>query len=485
MSVREHDLANDGAQLQHQQSSENTQWSETLAQTYGENQTAAADPRALAPATFEAPRGLPKGGIESDGSINFWDSPFPQTPGRPAPVPESPDQDTPDKPGPEKPVPPTEPENPKDGPEKPAHEGPGDKDDTPPIPPAYQHLADEQQLDVRAVVKDGHTEYVYSTTIDGVRRDVLQTEKPPEAAKEQLHDAQEAMIKDLEKTYNINIARTGETVKTEDGKDDVPVNTPTLGELQALKEALVRSAPDTQTTNGKPLRVVILDPGQSLGKGIGGYAIEGQIALTSQPKDNLSYLKEVGIHELAHVGQFERYAQEGTGKYAAELGWVKAGDNYALKAKDGTLWVHDDRNDTWMRVDKDGNPSDENGKRVDNPWDPSDHGEDSPRVQRKTANEMREAAVVKPYSTYFTNPNEMGAAMITPFRDGRELREKLYHESLETYELAKKLDQDQINAECGTQPDGQPKMIRSPDGILVENTAENRLEIQQFEAGFR
>jgi hypothetical protein len=79
----------------------------------------------------------------------------------------------------------------------------------------------------------------------------------------------------------------------------------------------------------------------------------------------------------------------------------------------------------------------------------------------------------------------MGAAMLTPFRDNRELRTKLYKVSADSYAVAKDLDQYQINAAFGTQPDGQPKFIRNPDGIVVENNDNNRRVVDEFEKKLR
>lgn len=351
------------------------------------------------------------------------------------------------------------------------------------IDPAYRELAESQQLGVRSVPNDGCTQYEFYTTIDGVDRVFLQTDQPPEIAEKQLKQAQEEKLKQLENTYNVRFARDGETVESShDQPKDVPVTTPTLGELSAMSEALLRSAPDTQNVDGTPLKIIIGDKDVDLN--LLGEHRENEIIMSY--KDDLSYLKEVTIHELAHVGQDKLYEKEGEDEYAEDLGWVKAGDDWLLRGAGDSYWKNTSQADgerIWIRTDSEGNPADGNGVRVENPADP-ESGDYNDNVQQIPTEILREIAVVKPYSTYFENPTEMGAALITPFRDGRELRAQLYEVSPESYQIAKKLDQQQIDNAFGVDQNGQSKMIRNPDGVLVENTQANQQDIEDYENGF-
>lgn len=350
----------------------------------------------------------------------------------------------------------------------------------------YKKLADKHQLDLEAVKTDGKTEWVFSAKINGDKHIVLKTDEAPAQVDKDLLSVQDKMVNGLEKTFGVKIARDGETVSIGSGKNErqVPVTTPTVGELVSLEQGLLRSAPDTETVSGKPLRLVIGDKDQDIGKNIVGFFVNEQVVIANSK--NLSYMTEVAIHELHHVGQSELYAKPGAEvKYAEKLGWVRAGDSWLMRGKDGSFWQNTGKDDLWIRTDRDGNPADQNGKRVDNPVNPFDHGEKNDRLQLKKTSEVREIAVVKPYSDYCGNPTEMGAALLTPFRDGHELRAKLYAVSADSYQIAKEVDQKQIDDEFGLDAKGEAKLIRSPDGILVDNTEENRRQIREFEKGLQ
>ncbi len=347
----------------------------------------------------------------------------------------------------------------------------------------YQQLANAQEIQVRALSSGSNTQYEFYTTIDGSERTVLQTDQQVEIAEKQLKQIQNDKVQEIEKAYGVDIGKDGEKTKSVDQSKDLPVTTPTIGESSAIEEALLHSVPDTTTTDGKPLRIVVGDKSWGSDFGAGGVKRDDEIVFAYS--DSISYLKEVGVHELAHIGQAHREKDTGYDGYATELGWVNVKDDWLLRGKDESFWQNTGRDGLWIRTDADGNPADVNGKRVDNPFNPFDHGEDSNRVEKKNDAEVREIAVVKPYSTYFGNPHEMGAAMLTPFRDNRELRTKLYKVSADSYAVAKDLDQYQINAAFGTQPDGQPKFIRNPDGIVVENNDNNRRVVDEFEKKLR
>ena len=353
-------------------------------------------------------------------------------------------------------------------------------------PPAdYAKVAKNQQVEVRVKNENDRTQYEFYTKIDGKDAVVLSSNQSPETVERQLKQAQQAKLDELEKTYGVDIADDGETTKSINEKKDLPVTKPTVGELAAIEDALLHSVPDTKTTTGNPLRIVVGDETKSWKDDFGGGGVRRGDEIVIAYQTSLSYLKEVGVHELAHVGQNQREKTAGYESYAVELGWAKAGDDWLLKGKDGSFWQNTGRDGLWIRTDSDGNPADSNGNRVDNKWNPFDHGEDTNRVQTKKDTEVREIALVKPYSTYFGNPHEMGAAMLTPFRDNRELRAALYKVSADSYQVAKNLDQYQIDFAYGKQSDGQPKYIRNPDGIVAENNEENRIILKEFEDSLR
>lgn len=345
----------------------------------------------------------------------------------------------------------------------------------------YQKLADEQQLEVRKIRNGCENEYQFYTEIDGVQQTVLETSDSPNAIKDQLRIKQDEFLNRIEQAYNVDVAETGETTKSYDEKRDITLVTPTVGELNALDLALRNSVPDTDTVSGKPLRIAITEKDQDFG--VLGVARDDK-EIVMDYAGNLSYLKEVIVHEVSHIGQVERYAEQGDQTYGEALGWSKVDGEWLMRGSDGSYWknVPQDNNepDKWMRTDANGNPADENGVRTDAWWNPYDHGESSAQFISNDA--MFHRAKVRPFSDYIANPDEMGAAMITPFRNNRNQRAELYKVSTETYDIAKQLDQQQIDAQYGTE-NGQPRLIRNPDGILVLNNEENRQIVIDYERG--
>ena len=335
----------------------------------------------------------------------------------------------------------------------------------------YQNLAAEQDLQVRPVEVDGRTEYEFYATIDGDEQVVLQTRLRPEIAEHALNRAQENMVTALEHTYGVDIAEDGETLE-ESEDESYPVTTPTLGELAAVERALLKSLPDTTTVDGNPLRIYVADDSWGDYHRGGGYATGDKIVLGYS--EDLAHLAEVGVHEIAHIGQSRRESVEGEDGYASEMGWVKAGDDWVLKGKEDTYWQNVGE-DVWVRTDSEGNAVDADGNRIEG-------RQDTDSAQTATSAEVRDMALVKPYSDYAENPAEMGASMLTPFRYNSEMRADLYQVSPETYAIAKNLDQYQINLAYGTQENGEAKYIRNPDGIVVPNTADNQELVAAYEA---
>lgn len=356
----------------------------------------------------------------------------------------------------------------------------------PEVPSQYRVLANEQQLQVRARTVDGKTKYEFYT---GNEQVVLASEQPPQVVQEQLKKAQEEKVKELEETYHVDFAEDGE--KLDNNNQTTTMTTPTLGELNAVEQALRRSVADLDTRSGEPLKIFIGDKGQDITKDAGNAFPNGSILMVYN--DNLTELTSTTVHELAHVGQLEQFENfDMSPEYADRLGWTKLDDEFLLRDKDGGLWKRvpgnsDDENetndrDTWMRVDSEGNPANSKGERTDKWWNPFDSGEDSAQVVSQ--NTMIGMMEVTPATDYIKNPIEMSADLLTEFRNNSSSRKGINEESPDTYELAKQLDQEQINSEFGME-NGEPRMIRDEDGILVPNTPESRQLIADWESTFR
>ncbi len=355
--------------------------------------------------------------------------------------------------------------------------------------PKTVKLAEENGLQVDAKVVDGKTvnEY-YVPGPDGEHQVVLETDQPPEKAKEQIDQWAKDKTRDLEKTFNVQISGEGETDVYGRGLpwSSYATRAPNAGELATLEQALLRSVPDTQTFSGKPLKISYLKD-HVPDEGVGAFARGEEIVLSPHPTQSTI------IHELAHIGQQElahdwvpRGLESETGRdnirkeFADKMGWKASDNGWILEDKDGNYWKPVKwPGEDWVRTDDNGNPADANGKRTDNPLNPFDHGEDT--AQHKSSAEIAEIAKVTPTSSYFPNPAEMWAEMAANFRNGEQSRQDLFEQDPDTYRLTRDLDQQQINSEFGIREDGQPNKIRLPNGLVVDNTDENRTAVDSFE----
>lgn len=355
--------------------------------------------------------------------------------------------------------------------------------------PAVVKVAREHQLEADAMSINGKiVNRYYHVGPDGERNLVLKTDLPPERASEQIDQWKESKLKELEQTFNVRISREGETDVYGRGWpwSSYETRTPFAGEVATLEEALLRSVPDTETFSGKPLKITYLTHPVPE-DGVEAFARGEEIVLSPNPS------RSTLIHELAHIGQQEvshdwvpgGFESE-TGsdnilrEFADKMGWKASSNGWIIEDKEGNYWKAVKwPGEDWVRTDANGNPADSNGRRTDNPWNPFDHGEDT--AQHRSGMEIMENAKVSPVSSYFPNPAEMWAEMASEFRNGEISRQEFYNRSVESYQLTKELDQRQINSEFGTRDDGQPNKIRLPNGIVVENTSENRTTVDTFE----
>jgi hypothetical protein len=123
-----------------------------------------------------------------------------------------------------------------------------------------------------------------------------------------------------------------------------------------------------------------------------------------------------------------------------------------------------------MRVNEQGEPLDRSGRPT-----PASEGLGLPDA------DMRSLAVVTPVSRYFPNPAEMLVEGLMFFRLNAQRRQALLRESPVLYNLVKNWDQSEINHHYGIGSDGQPKMVRLPDGTLASRDATATTIIADFE----
>ena len=127
----------------------------------------------------------------------------------------------------------------------------------------------------------------------------------------------------------------------------------------------------------------------------------------------------------------------------------------------------------WLAIDEQGHYLDKAGHPCpDN---------DKTTAARLDAGQMREAALIRPATYYFSNPLEMAAEALALFREGPEQRRQLLKDSPGLYRFTKNQDQKDINEAYGLSKSGQALYLRLPSGHLAMSTKGRLDEIEKFE----
>ncbi|CAN5444254.1 hypothetical protein BH10CYA1_BH10CYA1_44300 [soil metagenome] len=342
-----------------------------------------------------------------------------------------------------------------------------------PIDSEISAVAKVNGVNLTRTFVDGKAHYEYSIETNGERVTLLVSDGPAELDQIKLQQMHDEKLNAVEDDYGVRFGRDGETTDV-DG-DQIPLITPDLGQIYGVEASLARSQPDVVTKDGKPLEIdFTAEQGNNPNKG--GFADGQRVVIEPNGGDDTpDQVMRVFMHELAHNGQHRLYSDDETFQtsYAAKFGFVKVGDDWLLQTKDGCYFKSSPGeggvgSSGWERTDKDGNTVDENGHLSNHP-------------QTISNEEARNLALVKPASGYFPNPAEAGAEATSMFRGGEKSRAAFLTGNPDTYAVIKQLDQLDINKTYGLDANGQPKLIRSADGLIVPNTAENQAAVKQFE----
>src|SRR5262249_50690257 len=90
-------------------------------------------------------------------------------------------------------------------------------------------------------------------------------------------------------------------------------------------------------------------------------------------------------------------------------------------------------------------------------------------AERHTNQDVKSVAPVTPSTDYFDNPNEMAAEAMMFYRGGDRTRL-----SPALNDVIARFDRLEIDNYYGRNPDGSSRMMRRLDGVIVDNTPENR-----------
>lgn len=378
----------------------------------------------------------------------------------------------------------------------------------------------QDRYDVKIDEKDG--KYIYSYRADGKTHELLQSEaneKGLTQAAEKLDLLTKEKISTLEKDFKVTFAEKGEPVarsyrldadcKRIDG-EIVYATTPSLRLLHATELALQQSQPSQLTFDGKDgLKISIAD-GRPVPQIYGGrwplgyqkpgydgkkpsviVTLDGS-KLPATEKDTSPdgrNLKWVMSHEFTHNSQNNNWEDGLIPKdVLSKLGWsadhiMKDGKaihqwQFAVHGKKGEFYGHlraDCKSPSvWFLSKEDTTPIDKNGNEVKSL-------SEAPHFSNE---EMMQRTKVKPNTYYFMNPREMHSEGLTGFKFSKESRAQLLKDSPQLYDTAKEYDQQELNHFYGKDRQGNPKMLRMPDGKIVPRSNMAERAIKYFEGRY-
>jgi hypothetical protein len=186
-------------------------------------------------------------------------------------------------------------------------------------------------------------------------------------------------------------------------------------------------------------------------------------------------------HEIAHNAEWNMglWDLDKLKPIAEQIGWTISTEvppYWLLKGRSGEFYrltdagLSDDKD--WIRCDVKGNALDQSGQIVD---------ENNAAATHLTKEEVRERALVRPPTDYFTAPDEMLADSLMLYRVGDLGRKELIKSGSQLYSVVKNLDQSEIDSRFGTAADGSPKKVRLPNGDLIDNNVQSRQIVANFD----
>jgi len=356
----------------------------------------------------------------------------------------------------------------------------------------------------------GHHELVYSISVGGKDQTLFSTADSVDGlrlADVKIEQLTQEHKRNLTAKYKVRFSTDGESVEGQvsfdaQGKiqhgDMVYSRAPSLLELANLQGALERGRPSQLLPNDNHhglkfyfLKSPLRKDGDDAAATHVAHDKDGKAAIYVGPDglgENLVIKgdkqvfsgrvdEHVVLHELAHNSQ-------------ARLGWLKEkqfliysqalgfdpfvsaeGETiFALRSKSGGLYRVEPESLNWLAINDKGQYIDKDGKKTD-------------QAGAKTldAGQMRQEALVRPATYYFSNPLEMAAESLALFKEGKGERRKLLQDCPDLYRFTKEQDQKDINQSYGKNADGKPLYIRLPDGRLSLSNIQAEKLIADFE----
>jgi hypothetical protein len=298
----------------------------------------------------------------------------------------------------------------------------------------------------------------------------------------------------LSKQYKIHFSHPGESVEGEVSFDElgkvhhgpmIYARAPKLAELEALQNVLERSRPSQlmPDNNGDGIKFYFLPrPLQKDGEDV--VATHVNADKTGRPAIYMGVDgaadAHVVLHELGHNTQTRLGWQDQKRfmTYSRALGFEPfvspSGESiFALRDKQGGLHRVEPDSLDWLAIDEQGHYLDKAGQPC-----PDNNKATAARLD---PGQMREAALIRPATYYFSNPLEMAAEALALFREGPEQRRQLLKDSPGLYRFTKNQDQKDINEAYGLSKSGQALYLRLPSGHLAMSTKGRLDEIEKFE----
>jgi hypothetical protein len=324
-----------------------------------------------------------------------------------------------------------------------------------------------------------------------------------------------AKIRELKSEYGVSFSADGENavrpwVASKSNPDRLipgamlKARAPRLTELMGVEAALQSSQPSqfTSSTSHAALKFYFLKTpsfgSNTYDAGLFAADEKGKASVFFEPdkepdrpitaadavqkhQDIKTSIEALAAHEIAHNAEFNM----GLGNLdklkpvAEQIGWTissPGSDFYLLKGNNNGEYfrltndgLSSDKG--WIRCALDGSAMDDNGNPV---ADPS-------KAPHLTNAEVRQRALIKPPTDYFTAPDEELADSLMLYRVGEDGRKQLMSSGLQLYNVVKGIDQSEIDARFGTNGDGTAKKIRMPNGSLADNDEKTQSIATQFE----